>query len=199
MTAQVVRSSEPSGLLIFGIMLGLILLTLGVIALAGWLLSHIQTHGALGLLRRTWAALTLPQEPPMEATTPRARPSPARLRSQPLRTPRGRWSGSRSLPSLPARGNEGATTLRLGNDEVAASESEVTPSLPVTSLPDTVVVTVAEAALIAVRLSSGMAPSDVAKSLPGYSPKRNYQEYVAKVRRVKQELEQVQKLEEQVA
>lgn len=191
--------NEPSGLLIFGIMLGLILLVLATIAALGWCLSQVQTHGLLGLVRLAWGALN----PPPALDAPRPRPSPARLQSRPLRSSRGRWSGSRSLPRAGNEGNDPATRLQPGNDGVAASESEVTSPLPVTSLPDssnetlpdTVVVTVAEAALIAVRLSSGMSPSDVAKSLPGYSPKKNYAEYVAKVRRVKAELEAAQKAE----
>jgi hypothetical protein len=34
-----------------------------------------------------------------------------------------------------------------------------------------------------------MSPSDVAKSLPGYSPKRNYKEYTVRVREVKEALD----------
>lgn len=136
-----------------------------------------------------------------DSSVPRPR---SQVRSSPLRSSRGRWAGSRSLPVRGNEGNEPATRLRPGNDGVAALESEVTSPLPVTSLPDSlpqdVTVTVAEAALIAVRLSSGMSPSDVAKSLPGYSPKsqtKGYGAYVAKVRRVQQELEAAQKAEEQ--
>lgn len=187
--------NEPSGLLIFGIMLGLILLVLATIAALGWCLSQVQTHGLLGLVRLAWGALN----PPPALDAPRPRPSPARLQSRPLRSSRGRWSGSRPLPRAGNEGNEPATTLLPGNDGVSASGSEVTSPLPVTSLPDSlpsdVTITVAEAALIAVRLSSGMSPSDVAKSLPGYSPRRNYAEYTAKVRRVKQELEAAQQAE----
>lgn len=137
-----------------------------------------------------------------QSDSPLPRPR-SRVRSLPLRSPRGRWSGSRSLPRAGNEGNEPATSLQLGNEGIFASESGVTSSLPVTSLPESlpndVTISVAEAALIAIRLSSGMSPSDVAKSLPGYSPKKNYQEYAAKVRRVKQELEAVQVEPAQVA
>lgn len=148
---------------------------------------------------------------PPPQSTEQADPSTSRprsrVRSLPLRSPRGRWAGSRSLSRAGNDGNEPATSLRPGNGGPPASGSGVTSPLPVTSLPEsgnetlpeTVIVSVAEAALIAVRLSSGMSPSDVAKSLPGYSPKKNYQEYAAKVRRVKQELEAAQAEPVQVA
>lgn len=140
------------------------------------------------------------RKPPQETPKVNAPATPrSRIHSLPLRSSRGRWLGSRSLPRAGNEGNEPATTLLPGNDGVSASGSDVTSPLPVTSLPDSlpqnVTVTVAEAALIAVRLSSGMSPSDVAKSLPGYSPRRNYAEYTAKVRRVKQELEAAQQAE----
>lgn len=141
------------------------------------------------------------REPPPESPKADAPArSRSRVRSLPLRSARGRYAGSRSLLRAGNEGNDPATELQPGNEALPASESGVTSPLPVTSLPDSlpqdVTITVAEAALIAVRLASGMAPSAVAKSLPGYSPKKNYQEYAAKVQRVKAELDAAQKIEE---
>lgn len=136
---------------------------------------------ALGIVRQiVWI------EGAREATDQRdRRPSVARHRGQPrpIRVARGRFAGS-----LPQVANEGNDVTSAGNDVapiVTASESLVAPSLRVTSLPDIVT----ETAVIAARLAQGMSPSDVAKSLPGYSPKRNYKEYTARVREVKEALD----------
>jgi hypothetical protein len=114
-----------------------------------------------------------PQERPQRRTVRSVRPHPRQRKALPRRSPTG-------------------TKLPGSNDGFRASGRDVTPSLPVTSLPNDVTVSLAEVALIAARLTQGMAPSDVAKSLPGYSPKKNYQEYMGKVRQVKATLEAAQ-------
>lgn len=97
------------------------------------------------------------------------------------------WPGvlaSRSAPmlgdllvtSLPDRGTELPAEL----PRVTAAAREVTSELPVTNTE----VSPAEVAFIAVKLQLGNTPSQVAKMLPGYSP-RNYKDFAAKVAYVK--------------
>ena len=82
--------------------------------------------------------------------------------------------------------NVAETRFAPGNEGVSASGRDVIEGASVTKTT----VTVEEAALIARKLAQGVTPSDVAKSLPGYSPKR-YSEFKAKVVVVQEALETV--------
>lgn len=91
-------------------------------------------------------------------------------------------------PSRPQRRNVPArNAAQLSSGAVSASERAVSGDRSVPIVP----VSVAEAAVIGKRLGEGMSPSDVAKSLPGYSA-RNYKEYAEKVRLVKGELDKAE-------
>jgi hypothetical protein len=159
--------NEPSGLLIFGILFVLILGIIGLIALVGTIADH---RGEI------WRAMT------QRARAPR-RPASTPPRS--IRDRHGHFRGSRSAAASVPAGNE------WGNDRERRSEVRTASERGGTAVPavPSVLVSVTEAALIGQRLGQGMAPSDVAKSLPGYSGKK-YAEYVEKVRQVKAALDQ---------
>jgi hypothetical protein len=122
----------------------------------------------------TWLARFLRGGAPVDE--PR-RPSPARLKPRPK---------LRNAVTKPG------TKFAPRNEPFTASEKEVTSPLPVTSLRNEVTetdqVSTLEAALIAVKLSQQVAPSTIAKQLPGYTPGR-YKEFSAKVQTVKAALE----------
>lgn len=101
-------------------------------------------------------------------------PTTVRLKPRPIRSGDGRFNGS--LPAVTWAGNEPQRGFR----EVTALGSGVSGANHVAE----VTVSVEEAALIGARLARGMSPSAVLKSLPGYSPKKNYDLYKAKVERV---------------
>jgi len=106
-----------------------------------------------------------------------------RMRPRPLRGHRGQFAGSAAaVPTVPESGNdaERRSADRSASGGVVPGDNDV-PIVPV-SVPEIVQITML--------LVQGMAPSDVAKRLPGYSA-RNYQGYVARVRQVKVELEAV--------
>lgn len=122
-------------------------------------------------------ALFPPREPQTEARSarPARRPARLKLRPRPVRGARGQFNGS--VPAVPAQERR--------SEERSASESPVSGDNEVPIVP----VSVPEIVAITMRLAQGMAPSDVAKSLPGYSA-RNYQAYMAKVRQVKATMEE---------
>lgn len=189
-------TSEPSGLVIFGVLFGLIV---GILLLM-WLaqeLGRLATWENVGRAARwVWGALNPPQtrqiaagggDRPARAARSRAGGRRMRRRPQPLRSTRGRFAGS--LPASNTPGNEARTKLQAGNEGVTASGSGVTTRVEVTTDGNDVTVSAAEAAIIAMRLTQGMSPSAVTKSLPGYSP-RNYSALSQKVAKVKAELDQ---------
>jgi hypothetical protein len=85
-------------------------------------------------------------------------------------------------------GNGAETRFGPRNESVTASECDVTSD---SDVPD-LVVTTPEAAVIAVKLAQGVTPSDIAKSLPGYTP-RKYNLFKAKVDTVREALETADK------
>lgn len=179
---------EPSGLVVFGVMFGIII----AILLLMWLTQKVRellTWQNLGVAAHwAWRALFPAPVRPAAANDRPARPAGPthrRLRPRPtaVRAARGRFAGS--LP----RGNDAATELPRGNAALPASGRGVTTPAPVAVTGNEVTISPTEAAIIAARLTHGMSPSAVAKSLPGYSPKKNYAAYMAKVQRVKDELE----------
>lgn len=179
---------EPSGLIVFVVMFGIVV----VILLLMWLAQKAQellTWENLGMALRWAWRVVFPSPAPIAATNDRpARSSgPAHRRPRPrptaLRAARGRFAGS--LP----HGNSPATELPGGNGALPASGRAVTSPTPVAVTGNEVTISTMEAAVIAARLTYGMSPSAVAKSLPGYSPKKNYAAYMAKVQRIKAELE----------
>jgi hypothetical protein len=103
-------------------------------------------------------------------------PTTVHLKPRPVRGEHGRFDGS--LPAVPLR-SDGRSEAEHRSDDRSALESRGTtvPDVPSGTIsPD-------EAALIGLRLGRGMSPSDVAKSLPGYSA-RKYKEYRSKVDQV---------------
>lgn len=179
--------NEPSGLLIFGIMFAIVLGILGLMGIVGTLSdpdTRVQLLTAAGRAVR-WMAATIGQ---LGESSPRSRRREWRPRPRPVRGAHGQFRGS--VPIVPDRSeawNEvpdrsenrtaserGGTTVPNGNDVPA-----VPPNVP-------------EIVQITMLLTQGIAPGDVAKSLPGYSG-RKYQEYMAKVREVQTALEATQK------
>ena len=163
---------EPSGLLIFGILFGGILGFIVIIAAISWLRTNLTGENLIRAARWVWGVAF----PAVRSLVSEGRRSsrPAHLRPRPLRRADGRFNGSEVVTSVQPR-SEGVT----------ASERDVTERYQVAN----VTISVTEAAIIATRLAQGMAPSAVAKSLPGYTP-RNYSEFMAKVQEVRATLAQ---------
>lgn len=113
---------------------------------------------------------------------------PMRLRSRPIRGEGGRFDGS--LPALENRSDQGSAPERRSDDR-SALESNGThgADVPIGTIPPE------EIALIGLRLGQGMAPSAVAKSLPGYSA-RKYRDYMEKVAKVEASLAEFEPAEE---
>lgn len=118
----------------------------------------------------------------------RRRRRPMRLKPRPIRGERGRFDGS--LPALESRSDE-RSNPEPRSDHRSAVESPGTTGTEVpigTILPE-------EIALIGLRLGQGLSPSDVAKSLPGYSA-RKYKMYMEKVQHVQTTLAELVPTEE---
>jgi hypothetical protein len=90
--------NEPSGLLIFSIMLGLIISILGLMAIASWLIQHATRDNLTALARRTWALLF----PPPERAV-RERPLRRRV---PVRRTDGKLNGSVSVSETSPKSSE---------------------------------------------------------------------------------------------
>jgi hypothetical protein len=107
-----------------------------------------------------------------------------RLRPSPIRRSNGQFNGSAPAAAVvPDHRSE----MEPRSSDRSASERRVPAGndVPIgTNSP-------AEIAMIALRLGQGMPPSDVAKSLPGYSA-RKYQAYMAKVNQVLADLATVE-------
>ena len=155
--------TQPSGLLIFLIMFGLILAFIAAIALISWLHTNLTGANVARAARWVWrvafpAARDLMQDRRRITRAPHLRP-------RPIRGAHGRFSGSTIVPGEEPR-SEGVSATERG--------------VPERSTVPAGTISVPEAAIIAARLTQGMAPGAVAKSLPGYSA-RNYTEFKAKV------------------
>lgn len=108
---------------------------------------------------------------------PSARPTRRRV---PIRRVDGKLNGSFSVT------NDVTTKFAPPKPLSTAPASDVTPPLPVTSLRNDV--TWEEAARIGLMLAQKISPSEIAKTLPGYTPGK-YKEFKAKVDQVKASLE----------
>lgn len=117
---------------------------------------------------------------------PSARPTRRRV---PIRRVDGKLNGSFSVT------NDITTPVAPRNGPPIAPASGVTPPLPVTPLVTNV--TWEEAARIGLMLAQKIAPSEIAKTLPGYTPGR-YKEFKAKVDTVKAALETEENIVEAV-
>lgn len=109
-----------------------------------------------------------PEEEDVELAPSRRRPDPRRR--IPIRRSNGQLAGSFRLGTNAERRSEDRSAVESGGTTVT--------TVPVVPL------SVPEMLMIAVKLAQGMAPNEVAKSLPGYSG-RKYNEYVERVRQVK--------------
>lgn len=170
-------TNEPSGLLIAGIMF---LFLVGWLLLIG-LIAAIRQYGVRGLIRRLLALF--PERPSIQAEIPA--PTPRRPRRVPLRGRRGQLAGSKIVrqdrSTVPNEPNDGERS----SDVRTASEREGTTVPGVLRSPTIVpesVLTVPEMLMITAALTRGVAPSDIAKSLPGYSGAK-YTEYMEKVKK----------------
>lgn len=92
----------------------------------------------------------------------------------------GRWASPEA--KVTAMGNEAQRPLPIVTAPVTALQSEVTEEKPVTEV--VTIVTIDEAVYITAQLVQGVAPSEVTKQLPGYTPKR-YHDFATKVKEVK--------------
>lgn len=101
---------------------------------------------------------------------------PARPRAMVLRRRNGQFRGSAS--TVPKENDRSEVVTAPGR---AVPQERSVPSLPL-SVP--------EIARISYDLGRGIAASDIAKSLPGYSA-RNYKDYAERVRQVQQILSQI--------
>lgn len=116
-------------------------------------------------------------------------PTAVHLRSRPIRDDGGRFNGS--LPAhkiVTSGGNDPQPSLH----DVAASGRGVADGNDVAE----VTVSSEEMMLISLRLGQGMSPSAVVKSLPGYSPRKNYDLYKTKVEQVQSALARLAPAEE---
>ncbi len=160
-------TNEPSGLLIFAIMFGVVLGLIVVISLVGWLRTVVTREWVGRVASAAWRWV-------FSETRRIVTSEPGRRRPRVLRGARGRLAGS--LPSVPAARNE----AEHRSTDRSAAESGVPQSTSVPSVP----VSVPEAAVIGYKLGQGIAPGEVAKSLPGYRGPR-YGEYMEKVNHVR--------------
>lgn len=155
--------------------------TLGALA---WF--ELRLYRFVGPIVRGVMSVAEPAAKEVRRRSSRQLPTTVRLKPRPIRGAGGRFDGS--LPSVTNGGNE----LQLSCDEVTALQREVTGGNDVAE----VTVSIAEAVLIAARLERGMSPSAIVKSLPGYSPKKNYDLYKAKVENVRATLAALEPVEE---
>lgn len=167
------QPSEPSGLLIAGVLFALIM---GWIALIGTV-AMLRQYGLRGIVRGLvahWPAWL--SAPASSATRPASAHQRKKHRSL-VRRRNGRFAGSTIVPDS---GTIVPDQERGSGDRSAAGS----PELRATEVPDVseIVLTVPDMLLITNRLAQGMAPSDVAKSLPGYSG-RKFQQYMGKVQK----------------
>ena|SRR6185295_4294077 len=96
------------------------------------------------------------------------------------RDPQGRWQSPET--QVTNAGNEAERTLPAVTRDVTALDCGVTSGNDVTE--EVTTVTIDEAIYITAHLVQGVAPSEVTKQLPGYTPKR-YGDFKTKVEQVK--------------
>lgn len=143
----------------------------------------------IGPIVRGVVSIATPAAKEVKRRAMRQLPTTVRLKPRPIRDDRGRFDGS--LPAeknVTTRGNE----LQLPLHDVAALGRGVASGnvvAEVTVSPD-------EMMLISLRLGRGMSPSAVIKSMPGYSPRKNYDLYKAKVDQVQAALAEIEPAED---
>jgi hypothetical protein len=169
-------TNEPSGLLIAAIMFGLIvawLLLMGAVAM-------LKQYGISGIVR--WAAAQWPARPSTpEHATESGTGARHSKRRKPMRWGNGRFAGSKGVPGSGTNRSQQRNDAERGSEDRSAVERGGTavPTVPI--VPENAL-TVPEMLLITSKLTQGMAPSDVAKSLPGFSG-RKYQQYMEEVQK----------------
>lgn len=151
----------------------LAIFTLGALAYFELRLSRF-----IGPIVRGIVSIARPAAQEVKRRASRQLPTNVRLRTRPIRDNAGRFNGS--LPAVPIVPN---TERPFPNR--SASERDVPDGNDVSSGT----ISPHEAALIGLRLGRGISPSDVAKSLPGYSA-RKYQMFMGKVVKVQTDLAQ---------
>lgn len=166
---------EPT-LLIIAVMATFLILWLGLMAMAAWVNSRggiVAT--AQGLFRSTWA----------------------RRRRVPIRGDLGRLMGSKIVRDDRSGVRNDANDDERRSEDRSAAESQGTTVLGVQRSPTHVlenVLTVPEMLLITAALTRGVAPSEIAKALPGYSGEK-YKTYMEKVRKTQAVLTETGALE----
>lgn len=173
-------TGEPSGLLVFAVLFGLIL---GCLALMG-LVATVQQHGIGGIARRlaSLASALVPSQTPTESP-------PRRMRRVPIRHRSGRLAGSRTVPVGGTTAADRSNDAEPRSTDGTASERRGT-TVPLVPQNDEIVLTVPEMLLITTKLAQGIAPSDIAKALPGYRGEK-YKQYMEKVARTQATLAEV--------
>lgn len=158
----------------------LAILTLGALAWFELRLDRIVLP-----IARAVIGLAGPAAEEVKRLTARRLPTTVRLKPRPIRGDGGRFDGS--LPAVTRQGNEPQPSLQ----GVAASGRGVADGNAVAM----VTVSPEEMMLISLRLGRGMSASAVVKSLPGYSPRKNYDLYKAKVDQVQAALATLEPVE----
>lgn len=166
---------EPT-LLIIAVMAGLLLGWLALMALAAWVSSQGGMVAALqGLLRSTRA----------------------RRRRVPIRGDLGRLMGSKIVRDDRSDVRNDANEDERRSEDRSAAESQGTTVRDVQRSPTNVlenVLTVPEMLQITAALTRGVAPSEIAKALPGYSGEK-YKTYMEKVKKTQAVLTEAGALE----
>lgn len=178
------HAQEPSGLLIFAVLFGMILACLALMGLV----ATIRQHGIVGIVQRittlasATARLAAPSDAPPEKRQRRARRIP-------IWGANGRLAGSKRVPESGTMGDNRSNDAEPRSSGGTASERRGT-TVPTVPQNDETVLTVPEMLTITAKLTQGIAPSDIAKSLPGYRGEK-YKIYMEKVTRTQATLSEV--------
>lgn len=170
------HAQEPSGLLIFAVLFGMILACLALMGLV----ATVRQYGIVGIVQRlsTLASAAASLAAPAEATPEKRQ---RRARRVPVWGARGRLAGSKRVPE------DGTIAANRSNEAEPRSSGGTASERGGTTVPgvpqnDDFVLTVPEMLVITTKLAQGVAPSDIAKSLPGYRGEK-YKFYMEKVAR----------------
>ncbi len=157
---------------------------LAVFTLGALAYFELRLGRFVGPIVRGVVSVVRPAAQEVRRRASRQLPTNVRLRSRPIRGDAGRFNGS--LPAVPVVPNTERSSLdrsALGRD--VPDDNDVASG---TISPEDMM-------RISLRLGRGMSPSDVAKSLPGYSA-RKYKESREIVLKIEAELAELEPAEE---